>query len=47
MSSTGPSLIQLNSLIAPVTMGLEGPNEEPVRKRARVEQKTRDEVLAE
>jgi len=47
MSSTGPSLIQLNSLIAPVTMGLEGPNEEPARKRARVEQKTRDEVLAE
>jgi len=38
MSSLGPNSIQLNSLIAP---------EERAPKRARVEQKTRDEVLAE
>jgi len=38
MSSLGPSSIQLNSLIAP---------EEPAPKRARLEQKTRDEQLAE
>jgi len=47
MSSPGPSLIRPNSLIAPKTKGLEDPNEEPALKRARVAQKTRDEVLAE
>ena len=47
MSSLGPSSIQLSSLMAPETKGLEGPNKEPARKRARVEQKTRDKVLAE
>jgi len=47
MSSLGPNSIQLNSLIAPENKGLPGLNKEPAPKRARLAQKTQDEVLAE